>query len=133
MKSALKWGVCGFGWLMGGLGILIILGDLPPEGWFSARRVKVIMVIDGDTVILENFERVRLRSCDAAERDVPGGFEATQALRRFAEGKWATLVSERWHKDVFGRTVADLEVEDRDACTELLTQGLVTMRPPNWR
>ena len=97
-------------------------------------RERVDYVIDGDTLILEGGERVRLLGIDAPEMregkagavgpfPQPGALEATEALRNMVQGCRVKVVR-RGH-DHFDRTLAKIYLPDgRDAGGLLVKQGL---------
>jgi len=66
--------------------ILIFLQGLPV---FGAQRntFTVVRVIDGDTCLLQNGERVRYYGINAPEREDPQFNEATQANNNLVAGK----------------------------------------------
>jgi endonuclease YncB( thermonuclease family) len=104
---------------------LIGVQSLPPSGPFRVTRV-----LDGDTVILDNGETVRLIGVDAPETHHPEipvqrfGEEATEFLRRFAEGFECTLEYEPNNiRDRYGRLLAYLFIGDRLANAEIIRLG----------
>lgn len=66
--------------------------------------VKVIGVIDGDTVVLEGKSRVRLRYIDAPEKGLCGFDEASKALEELVVGKSVRI--EETIPDQYGRGMA---------------------------
>ena len=54
---------------------------------FPVPGVKVIGVIDGDTIVLEGKSRVRLRYVDAPEKELCGYSEASKLLGQLTLGK----------------------------------------------
>lgn len=66
--------------------------------------VKVIGVIDGDTVVLEGKSLVRLRYVDAPEKDLCGYKEAVKELERLALGKSVRI--QETIPDQYGRGMA---------------------------
>ncbi|MBA7541590.1 hypothetical protein ES705_33906 [subsurface metagenome] len=98
---------------------------LPSNGPF-----RVVRVLDGDTIILDNGETVRLIGVDAPEIHHPEipvqrfGEEATEFLRRFAEGFECTLEYEPNNiRDLYGRLLAYVFVGDRLANAEIIRRG----------
>ena len=87
---------------------------------------RVARVIDGDTLVLDSGERVRLLGIDAPERGEPGADAATSALREMAAGRRVRL--ERDGRDRWGRTLARVRAGGKDASGELLARGLVKPR-----
>lgn len=98
---------------------------LPSRGPFRVTRV-----LDGDTLELNNGERVRLIGVDAPETHHPEvpvqrfGEESTEFLRRFAEGFECTLEYEPSNiRDQYGRLLAYVFVGDRLANAEIIHRG----------
>jgi micrococcal nuclease len=99
--------------------------SLPSRGPFRVTRV-----LDGDTIVLNNGERVRLIGVDAPEihhTEIPVqrfAEEATEFLRRLAEGFACTLEYEPGNmRDQYGRLLAYVFVEGRLANAEIIRQG----------
>jgi len=99
--------------------------SIPPRGPFRVTRV-----IDGDTLVLDNGETVRLIGVDAPEIHHPEipiqrfGKEATEFLKRFAEGFECTLEYEPNNlRDQYGRLLAYVFVGDRLANAEIIRRG----------
>ncbi len=77
-------------------------------------------VIDGDTFILQNNQRVRMIGINAPEtshrrygkKGQPFGNEAKDRLRKFIEGKEVTLKEDREPFDRFGRRLAYVYLPD---------------------
>lgn len=98
---------------------------LPLEGTFRVSRV-----LDGDTIVLDNGETVRLIGVDAPETHHPEipvqrfGEEATEFLRRFAEGFECKLEYEPDNiRDQYERLLAYVFVEGRLANAEIIQRG----------
>ncbi len=96
----------------------------------SKGAFRVTRVLDGDTIVLDNGETVRLIGVDAPEIHHPEipvqrfGEEATEFLRRFAEGFECTLEYESNDiRDQYGRLLAYVFVEDRLANPEMIRRG----------
>jgi len=97
------------------------------------RTVK--RVVDGDTVVLENGERVRLIGVDTPETKHPKkpvqyfGKEATVFTKKMVEGKRVRLEFEQAnspisHKDKYGRTLAYIFLENGTFLNaEIIKQG----------
>lgn len=102
-----------------------VVQSLPPPGPYRTTRV-----IDGDTLVLDNGEVVRLIGIDAPETNHPEipaqrfGEEATEFLRQFAEGFECTLEYEPDNiRDQYGRLLAYVFVGERLANAEIISQG----------
>src|SRR5437870_6765435 len=92
-------------------------------------------VVDGDTLLLQSGERVRLIGVDTPETKHPSkpvqyfGKEATAFTRRMVEGKRVRLEFDqgnvvRGHKDRYGRTLAYVFLEDGTLLNaEIIKQG----------
>lgn len=85
--------------------------------------VGVISIYDGDTLILDNKERLRLRQLDAPELTYCGGAEAKQALIELVSGKRVRISQQI--PDQQGRGMAFVYVGDTLVNKELLSRGLV--------
>lgn len=85
--------------------------------------VKVIGVIDGDTVVLENKTRLRLRQVDAPESEFCGGSQAKNLLTSYVQDKAVTITEQI--PDQTGRAIAFLTVGDIQVNAKLLASGWV--------
>ena len=86
--------------------------------------VPVVGVIDGDTIVVSNKERVRLRQIDAPELGSCGGEEAKRELEKLVTGKSVRLAEQI--PDQQGRGMA-LVYEGRTLVNEkMLESGWVT-------
>ena len=99
--------------------------SLPSPGPF-----RLVRVLDGDTIALDNGETVRLIGVDAPEIHHPEipvqrfGQEAAEFLRRFTEGLECTLEYEPTDiRDQYGRLLAYVFVEGRLVNAEIIRQG----------
>ncbi|GAB4432666.1 MAG: hypothetical protein OHK0040_02800 [bacterium] len=95
----------------------------------------VSKVIDGDTIILENGEKVRYLGIDAPETHrkedgkwvnvyEPFGEEATLFNRGLVEGKTVSLSFDREKRDSHGRILAYVYVKGVMVNTKILSEGL---------
>ena len=110
------------------LGAFLFLISSPIKGDAGHRIVR--HVIDGDTVVLANGERVRMIGINAPElasdhrTEEPYSLEARLALREMVEGKPVRLVFDRERNDDYGRTLAYIELADgTDVQHELVARG----------
>lgn len=87
----------------------------------SKEGIKVVGVIDGDTIVLEGKVKLRLRSVDAPELDYCLGQEARDFVVGLVEGK-KVLVREQIY-DVRGRPMSLIYVNGRLVNKEVLEQG----------
>ena len=70
----------------------------------NEEGIKVLGVIDGDTLVLEGKVRVRLRNMDAPELELCGGKEAKEELEKLVSGK--KVVVQEQVIDQWGRPMA---------------------------
>ena len=116
-----------FLWLLaGGLISCCCLFSLP---WAQQETYKVTNVIDGDTIILENGERVRYIGVDAPETHHPEkpvecfGREATQRNQELVEGQYVTLESDQSDRDQYSRLLRYVYVNDIFVNATLIEEG----------
>lgn len=89
----------------------------------QANLVKVIGVIDGDTVVLENKTRLRLRHLDAPEVEYCGGKQATELLSSLVSNKMVKI--DEQIPDQMGRAMGFLTVEKTPVNELMVTSGWV--------
>jgi micrococcal nuclease len=91
--------------------------------------VRVIRVIDGDTIVIEGGEHVRYLGVDTPETVHPTkpvqcyGPEASAANRRLVEGRRVRLEQDVSDRDAYGRLLRSVYVDGLDASAELVRQG----------
>lgn len=85
--------------------------------------VRVIGVIDGDTLVLEGKEKVRLRYVDAPELEFCGGHEAKAHLEKLVIGKKVRI--EQQIPDQYGRGMALVYIGKIVVNKEMLASGWV--------
>ena len=98
---------------------------------FPAAAEIVRHVVDGDTLVLDNEDRVRLIGVDAPEVDNAQyqrvgeyyGDEARSYLRERLEGRTVRLESDTEPHDKYGRRLAYVYLEDVLINAELIEQG----------
>lgn len=86
---------------------------------------RVVGITDGDslTVLVDRTPiKVRLAEIDSPEKKQPFGTRAKQALSDLCFGQQATV--EKTAVDRYGRTVARVECQRRDASTEQVRSGM---------
>ncbi len=91
---------------------------------------RVVRVVDGDTLLLDRKERVRLIGVDTPETVDPRrpvqrfGKEASAFTKRMVEGKKVRLEYDQDRRDRFGRTLAYVYLEDGTFLNaEIVKQG----------
>lgn len=109
--------------------------------WWAAirrERVKVVTIIDGDTVMVVTTRgrrlKVRLLGIDAPETGQAGAAAAKHRLQELAHGKWAAV---KWRGvDRYRRRLAHLTVDGVNVAAVLVGEGLVFPLPGSgygWR
>ena len=94
------------------------------ESSTSSRGTLVQRVIDGDTVVLADGERVRYIGMDTPEREEPFFDEATEYNRGLVEGKRVGLIKDESEADRFGRLLRYVLAGDILVNAELVREGL---------
>ncbi len=98
----------------------------------TARTVEVEWVIDGDTFVTTEDERIRVLGIDTPEigrdgtDDEPCAREAKEAKSAFLDAGAASIVTDSaaGDTDQYGRTLAYVEADGRDLGRTLLEDGL---------
>lgn len=100
-------------------------GDLPA----IRLKVHVKRVVDGDTLLLQTGERLRLIGIDTPESVKPDtppepfSHEASVFTKRLVEGRDVRLEFDRHREDQYGRTLAYVYVDDLLLNEEIVRQG----------
>ena len=114
--------------------VIMLLGCVRPEAerleqkasGFKFETVEkgiVARVIDGDTFVLENGERVRLIGIDTPEKGEPCFEEAKNRLQELVLGKDVLLHKDKSNRDKYGRLVRFAYVEGFFVNLALLEEG----------
>lgn len=131
-----------FGVVVRGLALLLLAVWLGGCAADEASTAVVERVIDGDTLVLESGETVRLIGVDAPEiaKDgrpgQPYSQRAKAFVRRLAEGKTVRLERDAQERDRYGRLLAYVYLPDGSMLNErLLAEGYALQMtiPPNVR
>lgn len=95
--------------------------------------VTVKRVIDGDTIVIDNDERVRLLTIDTPERGQHLYKEAKEFLATMIEGKKIEMEKGTRNRDKYNRLLRFIYFEDKLVNLELIKQGLasVSIYEPN--
>jgi len=118
--------------MKGGLQFVVILGLIASlffnfylfkENKKLTQGMKIIAVLDGDTILLENKVRVRLRQIDAPELKYCGGNEAKELLTKLVLNKNITLTENIL--DQQGRPMALIYVGNKIINQQMLESGWV--------
>jgi len=88
------------------------------------ETVFVSKVIDGDTIELQTGEKVRLLEINTAEAGQPCSEEATNRLRELVEGKQVSLEKDVTDKDMYGRLLRYIFVDDLFVNKQMVKEGL---------
>ena len=83
----------------------------------------VYEVIDGDTIKLQNGERIRLLAINTPELGQPYYEEARNRLKELIEGKTVTLEEDVEDKDQYGRLLRYIYVGDTFVNLEMVREG----------
>ena len=125
-----------FGALRRGAGAALALCLLVQAASADDWSVRVEKVLDGDTVVLEGGERLRLRGIDAPEvehGDTPGqyyGRDAARALSTLVSGQALILDSDELDRDRHGRLVGLARLGDgRLVNLAMIEQGAAFVYP----
>ena len=96
----------------------------------SSGQQLVVRVVDGDTLVLANGERVRLIGVNTPETKHPTkpvqpfGPEASEFPRRAVEGRYVTLKFDREKRDRYQRLLAYVYLKDWCLNEEVIRAGL---------
>ncbi|MEZ8219227.1 micrococcal nuclease [Candidatus Fervidibacteria bacterium JGI MDM2 SSWTFF-3-K9] len=111
---------------------------LPPKG--SKVALKVVKVVDGDTVVLSDGRTLRYIGVDAPERGQPFYEAAKNFNRRLVQGRVVELEFDIERYDRYGRLLAYVFIRDAKGKrifvnAELVSNGFakVYTKPPNVR
>lgn len=90
-------------------------------------------VIDGDTVELETWKRVRLLDINAPEMGQPYHEEATNRLKELIENKTVILENDVEDKDRYGRFLRYVFLDNKNINVKMVEEGYanVYLIPPN--
>jgi len=107
--------------------------DLPKliqwEGKKDQTPKKVVTkVIDGDSILVEGGQEVRLLAVDADEEGQPCYEEAKQRLTELVMGKKVTLEKDSRNKDQYGRLLRFVKVGEMNVNKVLLKEGVAAAR-----
>ena len=84
----------------------------------------VVSVYDGDTITVRTDEtiKIRINGIDAPELKQPFGQASKQAMSSLVFGKKVTIKPDK--KELYGRTIARVEVDGRDVSTTMVETGM---------
>ncbi|MBU2632714.1 thermonuclease family protein, partial [Patescibacteria group bacterium] len=95
--------------------------------------LEILEVIDGDTVVLQSGEKIRLLGINTPEKDEPFSNEATQKTKELVLNKKIRMELDIEQKDRYGRTLAYVFTEAFFVNEELVKAGYAVSQtiPPN--
>ena len=111
--------------------LLALVGLVAAALWFQQEQglYTVASVVDGDTIVLENGERVRYLGIDTPETVHPSkpvecyGPEASARNKELVEGKRVRLESDTTDRDQYGRLLRYVYVGDTLVNAVLVQEG----------
>lgn len=106
---------------LGGGYLLWHTGDV-----IGIEQALVVRVIDGDTIELDNGQRVRYLGIDTPEAGEPYALEATERNRELVEGLVVELQVGNRDKDEYDRSLRYVYVGGTFVNAELVAEGLAT-------
>jgi micrococcal nuclease len=115
--------------------LLLLSLFLLPYGW-TGNYLRVIEVLDGDSIVLSNGEEVRYVGIDAPEYGQPYAEEAKEFNRKLVKGKIIRLEFDIEKRDRYGRLLAYVYTGNILVNAELVKKGFASIYtvhtvPPN--
>lgn len=110
----------GFGWVL--FGLTIVFGKTIFRNKSGDEGIKVIGVIDGDTIVLDGKVKLRLRQIDAPELEFCWGEESKQYLDELLTGKYIEIKEKTL--DQLGRDMALVFVDGKLVNEMMLAEGM---------
>lgn len=110
-------------------GILVGRFVIPPSSVRESSWVRVLRVVDGDTIKIEGGQTVRYIGVDTPETKHPRkgvecyGLEASKKNKELVEGKMVLLEKEGRDQDKFGRLLRHVWVNNTHVNAKLLEEG----------
>ena len=89
----------------------------------ESEKISDITVIDGDTIELEDRQRVRLIGIDSTEFGQRCHREGKEKLKELVEGKEIKLISDRQDKDKYGRLLRYVYIDELSINLEMVMSG----------
>lgn len=89
----------------------------------ESKKISDITVIDGDTIELEDRQRVRLIGIDSTEFGQKCNKEAKEKLKELLEEKEITLVADKQDKDKYGRILRYVYVDELFVNLDMVRSG----------
>ncbi|MEM5811419.1 MAG: thermonuclease family protein [Candidatus Aenigmatarchaeota archaeon] len=108
---------------------LIIFSIIKNFEFKKIEKFKVIKVIDGDTIVLENGEKVRLIGIDTPEIGEKCYLEAKNFLQKLIENKTIYLEIDGLNKDKYGRLLRHVYLNGSYVNLLMIKEGLAFYFP----
>lgn len=102
--------------------IVLAVNYLVPQPTIVTHAVAT-RIVDGDTIVVEGGERVRLLDIDTPENGEPCSANATARLKGLIDGKEVALVSGVEDKDVYGRLLRYVFLNDTLINVQMVREG----------
>jgi len=109
--------------------ILIAIGITFVVNQNTNSKVKVSAIIDGDTIVIESGESVRLIGIDSPERGDPYYFEARDKLSSLVNNETVLLERDKENKDEYGRLLRYVWFYNVFINAEMVKSGYATVYP----
>jgi endonuclease YncB( thermonuclease family) len=111
-------------------GVLVFTAVTDDPAGSSDSRAVVSHVVDGDTVVIDSGQHVRLIGVDTPERGACGYDGATEVMRRMVQGRTVVLVNPDsvQDRDTYGRLLRFVDVGGRDVGLAQIRSGLAVAR-----
>jgi len=108
-----------------------LIAELPAliEDAQNYPSTKVQRIIDGDTIVLENGERVRLIGIDTPERYEDYYEEAAQYLEKLISNETIYLEQDISERDKYGRLLYYIYTKDKFVNAEMVASGYARAYP----
>ncbi|MBU0898953.1 MAG: thermonuclease family protein [Nanoarchaeota archaeon] len=103
--------------------VSIVFVMQPQQNIDTENLVLITRVIDGDTVELENEERVRLLGIDTPEKGQLLYSEASERLRELVEGKSVLLESDQTNRDKYDRLLRNVILNRQNINILMVKEG----------
>ena len=115
-----------FDWLSGKKKLLLVLLFVPLV--CIGQEFKVTRVIDGDTFVIENGERIRMIGINAPELQDKSGVESKNYLKDLIENKHVKLIKGNItdDKDYFKRLLRYVYIDEIDINLKMINDGFAS-------
>lgn len=120
--------------------VLVVVAALAVAGWFmlgspsgavvatTKEAALVTRIVDGDTIVVEGGQKVRLLGMDTDERGEPCYSEAKNALAGMILNKEVQLERDGEDKDMYGRLLRWIWLDNSLINEEMVKLGLAAAR-----